>query len=227
MKVKEKQAAIKLRGQGLTYREIQKKVPVSRSSLSYWLRGIELTPKQLERIKYKNESIKEKFIKYNILKKKEAEKRRSSIIETAKKEINKMSKRDLKLLGTALYWAEGRKASARDGSVGFTNSDAVMIKVIMRWFREICSVPESKFRLSVMTHDPKRIKIVERYWSKITRIPLGQFIAPSFRVSKTSQKKRGNVLPYGILIIRFSNVELFSKILGWIKGLGAPSSSPV
>jgi hypothetical protein len=88
-------------------------------------------------------------------------------------------------------------------------------------------VPESKFRLRVQIHDPRRLEIIERYWSRLTGIPLRQFTAPTLRISKTSQKKRGNILPYGVLNIRFSDVTLFSKILGWIQGLGALSSSPV
>lgn len=102
-----------------------------------------------------------------------------------------------------------------------------MIKLIMRWFREICKVPESKLRLRVQLHDPKRLEIVEKYWSDLTGIPPGQITAPLLRISKTSRKKRGNILPYGVVNIRLSDVTLFSRILGWINGLAALSSSPV
>ena len=39
-KLKEKKLAIKLRRKGYSYREIQKKVKVSKGSLSLWCRGV-------------------------------------------------------------------------------------------------------------------------------------------------------------------------------------------
>ncbi len=222
MKTKERQIAVTLREQGLTYREIQKELPVSRSSLSYWLRDIELTPEQIERIQYKNELIKKKFIEYNEFKKKEARRRRDSIIEIAKKEINKISRRELKLLGIALYWAEGKKANMKAGSATFTNSDPFMIKLIMRWFREICYVPNPKFRASFQIYNTQKIDEIRTYWSKLTNIPFSQFMAPTLRVSKTSKGKRGKILPYGTLRIQINDSALLTRILGWIEGLKGP-----
>lgn len=222
MKLLEKNRAIELRKQGKTYGEIQKIIPTPKGSLSYWLRDIRLNRQQLKHVYQKNFEIRRKFIKYNQLKRKQAIARRNYISQLAQREIKKVSKRELKLVGAALYWAEGTKVSARGGSISFTNSDPVMIKLIIRWFREMCEVPKSKFRLSVLIHNPKRLEIIERYWSRLTGIPLRQFNAPILRISKTSQRKRGNILPYGVLNIRFSDVKIFSKILGWIRGLGGP-----
>jgi len=50
MKLKEKSIAISLRKKGKSYGEILKKIKVSKSSLNLWLRDLELTPKQKERI---------------------------------------------------------------------------------------------------------------------------------------------------------------------------------
>lgn len=227
MKTLEKVKAIELRKQGKTYSEIQKIIPISKSCLSYWLRDTKLNMWQLKRIYQKNLEIRRKFIDYNQFKRKQAIATKNYISQLAQREIKRISRRELKLIGAALYWAEGTKISVRGGLISFTNSDAVMIKLIMRWFREICKVPESKFRLRTQIHDHKRLETIEMYWSRLTGIPLRQFTAPILRISKTSQKKRGNILPYGVLNIRVSDVKLFSKILGWIRGLGASSSSPV
>ena len=221
MKVLEKNKAIELRRRGKTFSEILKKIPVSKSSLSYWLREINLTDEQLTRIRYKNDKIKKKFIEYNKLRRREAVKRRENIIEAAKEEINKISKRELKLLGIALYWGEGSKCE-RAGAVKFVNSDSIMIKIMMRWFREICRVPESKFRVSFQAYELQNIDTIRTFWSKLTGIPFSQFTAPSLRISKTSKGKRGNILPYGTLQVQISNSALLTKILGWIEGLKGP-----
>ena len=47
MKLQEKFNAIRLRKQGKSYREIKKRVGVSKGTLSLWLRDIELTHRQL------------------------------------------------------------------------------------------------------------------------------------------------------------------------------------
>ena len=221
MKVLEKNKAVELRKQGKTFSEILKEIPVSKSSLSHWLRDINLTDEQLTRIRYKNDKIKKKFIEYNKLRRREAVKRRENIIEVAKEEINKISKRELKLLGIALYWGEGSKCE-RAGAVKFVNSDSIMIKIMMRWFREICRVPESKFRASFQAYELQNIDTIRTFWSKLTGIPLSQFTAPSLRISKTSKGKRGNILPYGTLQVQISNSALLTKILGWIEGLKGP-----
>ena len=49
-KTQEKQRAITLRKQGLSYNEILKKVPVSKSSLSLWLRSVGLAKEQKQRL---------------------------------------------------------------------------------------------------------------------------------------------------------------------------------
>lgn len=221
MKVLERNKAIELRRQGKTYTEIQKIIPVCKSSLSYWLRNIELTSEQRERIQYKNQLIKKSFIEYNELKKREAEKRRNNIKDAAKKEINKISQRELKLLGIALYWAKGSKGS-RSGTAVFSNSDPFMIVLMMHWFRKICCVPELKFRSSFQAYNSQNIEEIKAYWSKLTDIPQGQFIAPSLRTSMTSKGKRGNILPYGTLRIQIADSALLMKILGWIEGLKGP-----
>ena len=50
MKFNDKIAAIGLRKKGKTYSQILKKINVSRSSLSLWLRNIELTDSQKKKI---------------------------------------------------------------------------------------------------------------------------------------------------------------------------------
>lgn len=226
MKVLEKNRAIELRKEGKTYTEIQNCLPVSKSFLSYWLRNIKLTNEQLSRIRYKNEKIKLKFIKFNELKRKRAERYKRVISCSAAEEINDLSERELKLVGIALYWAEGYKRS-RWASVSFTNSDPEMIKLMIRWFRVICETPDNKFRIRIQCHGIKKADEAEKYWSRITAIPLTQFTKPYIRISPSSKKKVGDLSPYGVCDIRISDVSLLTKIKGWIQGLGALSSSPV
>ncbi len=189
MKVLEKSKAVELRRRGKTYSEILSLLEVSKGSLNTWLRHIELSDEQISRIKYKNEKIKRKFIKYNILKRKTALAKRNAIRDCAFKEIDCISQRELKLVGVALYWAEGTKPSGWN-AVAFANSDPSMIVLMMRWFREICGVPEDKFRLKVQAYGKSKIKEHEHFWSKLAGIPLKQFVKPYVKESKYSKLRR-------------------------------------
>lgn len=218
MKILERNKAISLRRQGKTFNEILQEIAVSKSSLSYWLRSIELTDAQVARICYKNDKIKDKFIRYNALKKKQADERKGNILNNSSKEISTISERELKLIGIALYWAEGYEGS-RWKSVCFTNSDPEMIKLMMRWFRIVCKVDDTKFRIRIQCHGAERVKKAEKYWSGITALPATQFIKPYIRISPTSKKKMGNLAPYGICNVRISDISLLTKIKGWICGI--------
>lgn len=225
MKVIERNKAIELRKQGKTYREILREIPVSKGSLSLWLRDISLTPAQLARVQYKNEAIKNNFIKFNELKKLQSQRCKNLIAADATQEIDGISKRELKFIGIALYWAEGHKAHAH--SVDFVNSDPYMIKLMMRWFREICSVQEKRFRIRIYIHNPADIEQAVNYWSGITGVPICQFTKAYEKISSTSKRKSGNLVPYGICSIRISDIKLITRIQAWIKALMALSSSPV
>lgn len=227
MKTLERNRAVELRKQGKTYGEILKELPVSKGSLNYWLKDITLSETQLERIRYKNDKIKNNFIKFNELSKLESEKKKRKIFNYAEQEIRNISSRELKLIGIALYWAEGYKIHARHAD--FVNTDPAMIKLMMRWFREICGVEEGRFRIRIQLHDTPEEENAKIFWSNITGIPLVQFTKIYSKISPISKKKVGHLAPHGICAIRISDISLITRINGWISGLGlmALSSSLV
>jgi hypothetical protein len=124
----------------------------------------------------------------------------------------------LKIVGTALYWAEGYNASRN--SIIFANTDPRMIKLMMLFFRKICKVPESKFRGKVFIHPHLNVKAAQSYWSKISGIPLRQFNKPLLAISRSSQHKR-DTLPLGTFSILIGDVYTCSRIKGWINGLSS------
>lgn len=163
--------------------------------------------------------VKEKELtEYNRLKHEDASLRKSAIFEMARKDVNGVSKRDLMLVGIAIYWAEGYKTDiARD--VEIVNSDPAMIRLMMRWFREICNVPESKFKIRIQIHNAANIKEGIKFWSSNTGVPQNQFTKSYIKISPSSKRKTGNKHPYGICHIRIADTYLLMKIKGWINGL--------
>ncbi len=88
---------------------------------------------------------------------------------------------------------------------------------MMRWFREICNVPEEKFRIALHVHNLHVRQDIIQYWSKITDIPAKQFNKPY--VKQTSLGQRTNILYNGTCAIAVYHKDLFSKINGWKMGM--------
>ena len=213
MKLKEKLKAIELRKDGKSYKEIQKRIPVSKGTLSIWLRDIKLTLLQEQRI-YVELRQKNAYRLAKANQKKRIEKTKE-IIEKAKKDIPSYLENPLFLAGLMLYWAEGDKSDESE-VVKFSNSDPEMIIFMIKWFRKICKVPEKKFRIALHIHELHCRKNTENYWSKITSIPRSQF--HKTQIKPTSLGHRKNRLYNGTCAIIVSNKDLFRKIKGWKMG---------
>lgn len=224
MKIIEKDRAVFLRKQGLSYNDILKKVPASKGSMSYWLKDIKLDTIQRADINNKVLNTRVRFLEYNRARSDRIKAEKQVLYNRSKEEIGAISEKELKLIGIGLYWAEGYKANSWR-TVSFTNSDPGMIALMMRWFREICKVKEERFRLKLQLHDGKDVKRIEKFWSEVTQLPLSQFTKTTIKISRSSKMTRRNILLYGILQIRVSDIKLFTKIRGWIRGLEALSSS--
>src|SRR5690606_16725668 len=62
--------------------------------------------------------------------------RHQVVMDGAKERIQSLSRHELLLVGAALYWGEGNKASRNVASIA--NSDPDVIRIMMRFFTEIC-----------------------------------------------------------------------------------------
>ncbi|MDD2758576.1 MAG: hypothetical protein PHD72_04415 [Patescibacteria group bacterium] len=213
MKIAEKIIAIKLRGQGRSYSEILKIIKVSKSTLSLWLKNVKLSLAQQRRIYH---TLKQNNA-HRLAKKKQQIKRdlTKKIINESMREYGQMTRNELFLPGLMIYWAEGDKTTANE-MVKVSNSDPAMIKFMMRWFREICKVPEDKFRIALHIHSLHCNGDTKEFWANVTRVPLIQF--HKTQIKQTTLKHRKNPLYNGTCSIRVYDKNLFRKIMGWKLG---------
>lgn len=211
--------AIKLRKDGKSYNEINKILKIPKSTLSTWLKKFSFS----EEIKNKNISASKKIwaqniTKYNKERSQKAILASKQIENEAASEIPSLNKTMLKIVGSALYWAEGYKKSRWE--LLFCNSDPTMVKLMMQFFREVCKVPEDKFRPQVQIHPNIDRETAENYWANIANLDKKIFRKSLMQISKSSkQKKPRNTLPYGTFRIGVANSKVLSRIKGWIKGL--------
>ena len=213
MKVIEKEKARMLRKKGYSINQIVKEAGFTKSSVSIWVRDIVLTKVQRKKLSERGRSV-ESIEKRRLIRLYNEWVKRQIIIDTAKKDFTKISLEELKLIGIILYLGEGGKTER--GIARLSNSDPVVIKIMMRFFREICQVPEKKFRGNIHTFAHADIVKTEKYWSKISGISRNQFHKTYIKPSSASLQKR-YTLPFGTFSINVCDTRLFLTIIGWIE----------
>ncbi len=214
MKTNFKQKSIKLRQKGYSIKEIAAILSVSKGSVSTWVRDVILTKDQKLNLKYKTHSPEVINKRRNSRLRNELFKRQF-IINKASEDIGKIDKDMLKMIGISLYWGEGGKTN---GIARISNSDPSVIKVAMRFFREICKVDENRFRAHIHIHSKEVIKEAEKYWSNIIGIPITQFYK-TYSIKSKSSKNIHNKLQYGTVDVGVCDTKLLLTILGWIEGV--------
>lgn len=214
MKYLKRQNARKLRSEGYSLKEIAEKLKLSKGSVSVWVRDIELSLQQRQRLTSKNQSL-EIVERRRATRLKNELTKREVIIKSAEKQVPKLSKKELWLIGTMLYWAEGGKTK---GIVRFSNSDPNMITTMMVFFRSICNVSENNFRGYIHIHPHLDHLAAEDYWSKISGIRKEHFYKTYRKAPASSQSKHNN-LPYGTFDIYICDTKLLLTITGWAKGI--------
>jgi len=216
---RDKNLAIRLRKQGKSYNEIVKVLRIPKSTLSLWLRNVKM-PVEIER-KFWDKTRKKwarSISKFNKERIKTAREKAKKIQEDASQDIGTLSRRELLLIGTALYWAEGYKKAR--WSLQFSNSDPTMIRLMMQFFKKVCNIPKEKIRALVQIHPNVTSKRAVNYWSRISEIPKTQFAKSYSRLTPSSKQKRPfNTLPYGTLRIGVYDAEITNILKGWIQGI--------
>lgn len=207
--------AVSLRRKGLSYNEILEVVSVGHGTVSRWCSGIELTEEQKKRItdKKRNSPLIKKLRNLSV-KNKELDKRWA---EERIKRINP-NRDSLLISGVMLYWAEGFNSDKSQNAV-FTNTDPEMVKIMMRFFREILSVDESRMKAMVRIGEEGNVRKAEEYWSKITELPIDRFQKPEILKLKENSRSIERY-PNGICRISVYDVRIRRKInncIGLIK----------
>lgn len=209
-----------LRRDGLSYSEILKKVTVSKSTLSLWLREVGLSKTQKQQLTEKRLAA---IIRGGATKRSQRLGRSKLILNKAESEIGMLSKRELWLIGTALYWGEGSKQKEYNPSVGvqFSNSDPEMIKVFLLWLKKCCLIKEDDIYFEIYIHDTfeNKTKEVRKFWSEVTGYPLSRFPKIYFK-HNLIKGRREKVLYYGLLRVKVRTSTDFNReISGWINGI--------
>lgn len=221
VKCEKKNRAVILRKEGFSYSEIKERIKVSRSSLSLWLRNIPLSIEDKERL-FKKQLAQHKQAWY-LIRQRRIEKT-NQIKERAIKEIDKISDRELWLIGIALYWAEGTKEKEYTVSeqTAFSNSDPEMVKVFLLWVRKCLALSCNDIVFSLYIHEnaKSRLEVVKDFWARIANIETDNISVYFKKHTVNPYRKNQGDRYMGVLRIRLRrSSELNRRIAGWIQGI--------
>lgn len=218
MRAEEHLRAIGLREKGYSYNHISSILNISKSTLSDWLSKIPYTPnaetiQRIGKARAASGAIKSQL------------RRESTRLasEEARRQLGRVTRRDLFMIGLGLYIGEGSKTAE---ITRFVNSDPAVVNLMIRWFTEALGVPRLNLRMRLHLYPDCDERQSLRYWSKITNIPMSQFQRTSF--DRRTNKKAAKIgkLIYGTAHLSLNSlgnkrfgVFLFRKIVAWSEAL--------
>lgn len=211
-----KEKAIEYRKQGYSYNMICEKLGLGKSTVANWTNAIPYTPNQKVIKRIGLAKLKSALFKQN---QKIEEVKEMKVL--AVKELGKITKRDLWLLGIGLYLGEGTKSFE---FVRIVNSDPQIIKIAIKWFREICGLKDENFNPYIHAYPDNNIKKTISYWSKVTGIGKRQFGKTQIDLRNHKMAVKRKSLPYGTLHLHIKSCgnkefgkRLHRRIIGWIE----------
>jgi hypothetical protein len=201
----------------MSIREIASKLEVSTSTVSRWCSGIKLSPNQRALLESKRRQAGLQalapYIERN--RKNKIDDIQSQIVN-GKDDVGEISARDLYMLGLGLYWGEGYKRGSQEW--GFTNSDPLLIRAVIKWMQDFYEIEIDRFIARITINDLYAHKNDEllRFWEKETAIPLSQF-SPSTFIKGYGKPDRDSKTYHGTLRLKIRNsTSLRRRILASI-----------
>lgn len=210
--------AIELRKKGLSYSDIQNSINLPRSTIAYWLKDIELSDEQAEKLKAKRSAVaksnSEKRVS-RILRETEEIKRSSA------KEIGGITKRELWLIGIMLYWKFGNRSDLKKG-LHFTSSDPDLVKLFLKWLTDTGKISDEEIMFDIFLHKNRKDDTEKAisHWSKVANFSRGYFSRVYFYKTGKPKKRTVKKSEFGLLRIRIKASSMLARqIAGWVEGV--------
>lgn len=201
-------------------KRIAKRLGVSPSSVSYWVRDIQLTDEQREwnlRGPTGPQNPEHIAARVAAIRETARERRRQAQLE------GRTRARRGELLhsaGCMLYWAEGAKAR---NQLKLCNSDPNMLRFFREFLTTCFDVDPERFRIQLHVYLGNGLSIeqIESHWLSVTELPASCLRSHSLNPLPTSSSgKKKNKLPYGVCTLSLNDTRIVQHIYGAIQEYG-------
>ncbi|MCX6751241.1 MAG: helix-turn-helix domain containing protein [Candidatus Nomurabacteria bacterium] len=204
--------AFELRKQGKTYREIQRLLGISRSTLCDWFKNEEwskhIKKSNIERhIKISTEHLSKMNEGRRIM----LEKKYKKVEEDAEKEFEIYKNDPLFMAGLMLYAGEGDKLDK--GIIRLANIDFNLHKVFLRFCKKFLKKERNTIKISLLLYPDLNINTCIQKWSLELSIPEKNFYKTQVIQGKLKTRK----LHFGVGTTIILDSFLKRKLLFWIE----------
>ena len=188
-KGKEREMARRLRTQWLSLNEIVASVGVAKSSVSVWVRDIDLTPEQADALVGRQRFHASHVVGWS---RRARQLRWEAFHRQAEAEYPALCQDPDFMFGLALYIGEGAKSGGNTANV--TNCDPRVIRKANRFFEQIGAVRD-KIKCQVFIHADCEETTVRQFWEEQTGLTISTHLIRS--VSRSSKATKPGVQPFG------------------------------
>ena len=203
----DKNEAFLLRKEGKTYLEIEKKLGVSRGTLSFWFKGFDWSSK----ITFENHTFNyspENIRKMHAARRKQLDAHYELAEIEAEAEFAQYRTEALFIAGLMLYAGEGDR-SINNSLLRIANSDYKIILVFKRFLENYYPEIAVKIRISVLVYPDLDQNECINWWSNILDVDFSRFHKPVLIFGKHKTKR----LQHGVASLIISSKFFKVKVL--------------
>lgn len=196
----------------LSYSEIKKRLNVSKSTLSYWLRDFPLSEEKILELRRKNwtkgEASRERF-RLTMREKKEQLAKIS--YDKYRQKLKFVSKETLFVAGLMLYLGEGAKK--KESSIVLANTDPKVIKFFVKWLTDFLSVSKTQMRVQLHLYENMDIEREKDFWKKELNFGAEQFYKVSVRKLQKSSFSYKSSFNHGTCSLYAFSAEKYRELM--------------
>ncbi|MDO8495831.1 MAG: helix-turn-helix domain-containing protein [bacterium] len=209
---KDKEKAIQLRRQGMSYKKIRAEIGVPIATLSDWFKreswSFDIKNRLASDASLANPRKLELMVRAT---KQKWQKIHQQWKEEAIKEFPKLKNNPLFMAGLMLYWGEGDK-KLENGQVSVSNSDPHLIRLFYLFLTKVTGTPLERISLRLLLYPDLIDNVQKNLWSRATKIHPDRF-KKSTTIQGRHPTKRNS---YGVCIIKVSSRQLKEKVIKWL-----------
>lgn len=218
----DKQKALDLRKQEMSYSQIKQRLGISKSTLSGWLKDYPLSKERISELRDNNE---QRIERYRNTMRKKHDARLQAVYEKERKDILPLNDREIFILGLGLYWGEGTKLY--NATLSISNTDPSIIKFFISWLIRSLKISKDKLKVHLQLYKDMNVEREVHFWEKILGISKKQFTKPYIKESSLKAINHKGGFGHGTCNVRVGGVELLEKILMAIKTISDEYSTGV
>ena len=204
------------RVEGAPIKEIARRLQVSTSSVSHWVRDIALSDEQHAALRLLNPAYNPELRGHN---------RRAETAREVRRAWQEQGRRDarecdaLHQAGCMLFWAEGSKSR---GSVKVANADVELLKLFIRFLEASYEVPRHRLTICCQVHLGNGLSLeeIDEWWRQQLELPLSCQRKSSIITRQATSKRRQNKLLHGTGHLGLNSTEIVQRIYGAIQEYG-------